>query len=675
MGKIVNIGGDRLGSGNKNNIELRNYERSTHDKSRGFISTMSAGTLVPCFTDICLPGDTWDINVDAEVLTGPTVGPLFGSMKVQVDFFYAPMRLYHKALTMNMTGIGMDVAKIKLPQMLLKANRLVYGKNPDNAQINPSSIFKYLGISGLGNDPSNANVTERFFLATFYILYFDVFKVYYANKQEESAFIIHDDLTPLDVTPTSVKWTGGNNGQYVEDINPIGNNSPTNLVTYNAWVKFDFPAGTLTEFDPSLIQFTFEDNGITQTKNGNEVFSDWNFDLANDDVYGNNLIQDGILTHTSVTCKGYIINNTLYDSQPPKLVKFALENIDKVKLEILEHPISSPYVIDETSLEPFNLPFHTTTINNEKVFSATSNQEGLLVKTYQSDINNNWINKAWIDGNGGVGGINNITKIDTSNGYITVDAVNMAKRVYEMLYRIAISDGSIDAWQSATYTYERVKENVNPLYMGGLSKELVFQAVISQSASPNEPLGTLAGRGSLNGKHKGGQITIRPDEIGMIFANVSITPRISYSQGNEWFNNLETFDDFHKSVFDGIGFQNRMTDEMAYFNTTANQAGIVSRVAGKVPAWINYMTDIDRCYGNFAERTQQMFMVLSRKYDTGFSNGGRNSYIKDLTTYIDPSKFNHIFADTRLDAQNYWTQINFDVKVRRIMSAKQIPNL
>ena len=118
-----------------------------------------------------------------------------------------------------------------------------------------------------------------------------------------------------------------------------------------------------------------------------------------------------------------------------------------------------------------------------------------------------------------------------------------------------------------------------------------------------------------------------------------------------------------------------MTDEMAYFNTTANQAGIVSRVAGKVPAWINYMTDIDRCYGNFAERTQQMFMVLSRKYDTGFSNGGRNSYIKDLTTYIDPSKFNHIFADTRLDAQNYWTQINFDVKVRRIMSAKQIPNL
>ena len=91
----------------------------------------------------------------------------------------------------------------------------------------------------------------------------------------------------------------------------------------------------------------------------------------------------------------------------------------------------------------------------------------------------------------------------------------------------------------------------------------------------------MAGRGSLNGKHKGGQITIRPDEIGMIFANVSITPRISYSQGNEWFNNLETFDDFHKSVFDGIGFQNRMTDEMAYFNTTANQAGIVSRVAGK----------------------------------------------------------------------------------------------
>ena len=51
------------------------------------------------------------------------------------------------------------------------------------------------------------------------------------------------------------------------------------------------------------------------------------------------------------------------------------------------------------------------------------------------------------------------------------------------------------------------------------------------------------------------------------------------------------------------------------------------------------------------------------------------SVIKDLTTYIDPTKFNYIFADQSLDAMNFWVQIGVDWKARRMMSAKVIPNL
>ena len=42
-----NLGGDRLGSGNKMKIQMRNYERSTHDLSYLWRSTMAVGTLVP----------------------------------------------------------------------------------------------------------------------------------------------------------------------------------------------------------------------------------------------------------------------------------------------------------------------------------------------------------------------------------------------------------------------------------------------------------------------------------------------------------------------------------------------------------------------------------------------------------------------------------------------------
>ena len=77
--------------------------------------------------------------------------------------------------------------------------------------------------------------------------------------------------------------------------------------------------------------------------------------------------------------------------------------------------------------------------------------------------------------------------------------------------------------------------------------------------------------------------------------------------------------------------------------------------------------------GNFADEAQQMYMVLNRRYEMELRNG--KSRIKDLTTYIDPSKFNNIFADESIDAQNFWMQIGLNIKARRKMSAKLIPNL
>ena len=47
MSQRVTIGGERLGAGKKMKAEMHEYERSTHDLSYAWRSTMSAGTLVP----------------------------------------------------------------------------------------------------------------------------------------------------------------------------------------------------------------------------------------------------------------------------------------------------------------------------------------------------------------------------------------------------------------------------------------------------------------------------------------------------------------------------------------------------------------------------------------------------------------------------------------------------
>ncbi|MEY4834381.1 MAG: hypothetical protein RI980_496 [Bacteroidota bacterium] len=244
-----------------------------------------------------------------------------------------------------------------------------------------------------------------------------------------------------------------------------------------------------------------------------------------------------------------------------------------------------------------------------------------------------------------------------------------------MLNRIAVSGGSYDDWLNAVYTHERTRSQENPMYMGGLIKELAFQEVVSNAAAVSEensqPLGTLAGRGVLTNKNKGGKIHVRVDEPSYIMGIISLTPRLDYSQGNKWDVNLQTLDDLHKPALDEIGFQDLITDQMAWWDTNIDNMGnIVYRSAGKQPAWINYMTNTNVCKGNFAEKDEQMFMTLNRRYES--DNNGR---IKDLTTYIDPAKFNNIFADTRLDAQNFWAQIAVNITARRKMSARLMPNL
>jgi hypothetical protein len=304
-------------------------------------------------------------------------------------------------------------------------------------------------------------------------------------------------------------------------------------------------------------------------------------------------------------------------------------------------------------------------------------QEGLALKTYQSDKFNNWIDTEWIDGTGGV---SEVTAVSTANGSFTIDALSLANKVYKMLNRINMSGGSYNDWINAVYSHDSVKKTENPVYHGSLIKELAFEEVIStaesETSNNEHPLGTLAGRGKLTGKHKGGKMVVKCHDPCYIMGIASITPRVDYSQGNKWDTNLRTLDDLHKPDLDQIGFQDLITDEMAWFDTeidTANGDKLTYKSVGKVPAWLNYMTAVNQTRGNFAEGNKEMFMTLNRRYEGTNESGAEG--IKDITTYIDPSKFNHIFAETNLDSQNFWTQISVNNTARRKMSAKVIPNL
>lgn len=656
------LGGERLGSGNKMNVKLHGFNRSSHNIGQLFKTDQAIGTLVPYFCDIGLNGTTYKMDLTTKIRTLPTTGPIFGRLKHQIDVFHAPIRLYIRALHNNALGIGMKMQNVKLPTMSLRANQPDMKKDDLNSQqISQDSLMAYLGIRGLGRSKTGKVSFLRTFPAIFLLMYWDIYKNYYANKQEEIGYVITGKGN-YSVTGATVNGTTGT---------PI----EIGLANYIPDASGNIPNGggihlTGTGLTNTEIEI-YVYNGTNKTKINPRQSTQWQVNGTDTqlDIINISTIEWGFKNNESIM--------SIAKGNGIALTKFDLSRIDDMRETILAAPKTTPFNIN-TTLNDIGLPYSASIANatieetNPNGNASWFNQSGLGIKTYLSDRFNNWLSTEWIDGEGGIA---DISSVDVSDGMLKMDALILAKKIYDMMNRIAVSDGSYQAWQEVVYDEKALRIAESPMYVGGMSSEIVFDEVVSNSAAEIDgeisPLGTLAGRGAERMSKGGNSIKIKVREPSMIMVIGSFTPRVDYSQGNKWWTRLQTMNDFHKPNLDGIGFQELITDEMAAFDTEVNDDGtLIYKSAGKQVSWQEYMTNVDQSFGSFSAYRELAHMAMNRNYehdDTGA--------ISDLTTYIDPTKFNVAFADAKLSAKNIWVQCAIDCIVRRKMSAKQIPNL
>lgn len=396
------LGGERLGAGKKMKVALHNYERSTHDLGYIWRSTMAAGTLVPFMKEVALPGDTFDINLNADVKTLPTVGPLFGSFKLQLDVFMCPIRLYNAQLHMNRLGVGMDMSLVKFPEIYVITNLLDGSKKEplEVQQINQSSLLAYLGIRGNRFSDSGTNVGTVFNAMPF-LMYWDIYKNYYANKQEEiGAYLIKNvDLSITNIIVNSVDVTASKPNQVLAVGTTLSLKYTGNLQPEN--VEFEI-AGYGTNIKPKSV-FA---NVVNNTTNGQMDFSQ---------VMGG---------YIGETLKTSTIKITATEASKNILVKtFSLSNIDTMKENILKQTPTSALRIQKGTIIPYGdiIDFNSTTYRNNSYYSMC----GLALKTYQSDKFNNWLKTEWLDG---ATGINEITAVDVSSGKLNLDSLGLAKK-------------------------------------------------------------------------------------------------------------------------------------------------------------------------------------------------------------------------------------------------------
>lgn len=651
------IGKNTIGDGKKMQVAMRDYGRSTHNLSYVWRNTQAPGTLVPFMKILATPGDTFDIDMESHILTHPTVGPLFGSYKFQADVFVCPVRLYNALLHNNALNIGLNMNKVKFPKFNIKLNNQ-NGTKPWSS----SSLLSYLGFKSKGRETSTVTSNHKF-NATPVIAYYDIFKNYYANKQEENFYTIGvGEVYQLpnpnnDKSDAHIQYQKANTAQWLPStINFIDNYAASSgSLAYRLRVsKARFPDTSKISIDIKCGAIEQKTLSIAEFTGGKAVAADatsWYLPWGHIVDDRNWQILD-VVTGDRITLKSY-----------------KLTDIDDTRDEILAGGEKEMEIVFGKQQGTLTKDYLKNLIGYGAEFNSVSKQYGLVLKTFQSDIFNNWISTDWIDGENG---INAITAVDVSEGKLELDTLILAKKVYNMLNRIAVSGGTYNDWVETVYTTSYISRSEIPEYQGGMSSEIQFQEVISNSATTEEPLGTLAGRGVQMGK-KGGKITVKITEPAYVIGLCSITPRVDYSQGNDFDIMLDNLDQIHKPELDAIGFQDLQTWKLDA-DSLIWEAGVVKEYSvGKQPAWIDYMTNYNRTCGNFAVGESEEFMVLNKAFTTTIKEG--NVPNLNASTYIDPQAYNYVFADTNLEAMNFWVQMGIDIKARRKGSAKMMPTL
>lgn len=659
MAIVRTLGKNTLGDNNKMKVAMRDYDMSTHDISTIFRSSIGVGMLVPFCKILCQKGDIIDLNLINKTLSQPTLGPLFGSFKLQHFLFFGGFRLYNSWLHNNRTGIGMKMSDIKLPMMLAQT----YGTATEaKTNISASSLYKYLGWSKSRRTGAAANTGVQKNGVPL-LLYLDIFKNFFANTQENKFYMLKGaGEAILDIQDT---YQNSHNGNYTigKDQESINITKSTNIHTNLTNIDYQ-------SFWNSIKITILESDGGLYHKTLGQITSN----ALTDTITLNNISADPYAT----------IFQFFTTKETAKFIKtelgqYDLKLLDQIRDVILHKKGNETLILSGPSLEANNNGSKELKDMFDNLIASQANKlGGMLLKTYDSDIFNNWVKTDWIDGTGGIAEITSID-ITANDGKLTMDALNLQQKVYNMLNRIAVSGGTYRDWLETVYTAGKYLDRPEtPVFIGGMTQYIEFDEVISKSATEtaygNQPLGDIAAIGRGGKPLNNGHVHYQCEEPGYIMGLMAITPMIDYSQGNDFDLNLQTIDDLHKPALDGIGYQDLIQEQMVGETSTYSNSGGIKDLrhlsANKTVAWIDYMTNYNRTFGDFAVGEALDFMVLNRRYEVGTDNT-----IEDLTTYIDPQKYIEIFADTSIDSQNFWVQTVVQATRRGNYSAKQIPFL
>lgn len=263
-----------------------------------------------------------------------------------------------------------------------------------------------------------------------------------------------------------------------------------------------------------------------------------------------------------------------------------------------------------------------------------------------------------------------------------------------------IGSGRASDWIYARWHVKPFKHINRPIYCGSTSFILNQRDIIAtasgqsgneSSANPNSQLGQQVGFavGTLRNSRK---INIRTTEYATLCVCFSLVPYVNYSQGFELETMKTKFADVYDPLFKQIGFQDVSRYELSSLPQINNlrsitlndipelQSCVPNTSVGKRIAWSEYMDVLGRTHGQFAAGGSLDYWAFNRVYTQEVNNDELPYYARiyggfNTSTYVRPSDWNYLFADTSNRAENFRVEIGWNIKARRPISKRLMPHI
>lgn len=516
-----------------------------HDRSHYLRTSMAPGLGYPIYCREALPGDQIQLEFKHLMNTQAILNPLYGSYRLQICVFFAGTSLYIPRLWRNgfMTAESRGILDVSYPIYNLAATNPI-------TRVHESSLPAFLGFGvGYGRFASGTPTKGGYVNLIPYLMYYDIFRHYYANRQEDS-----------------------------------------------------YPVMVASWGDPGRVRY---------------------FSLAGlDNLYLNLPISGG-----SMNSNGYISNTPIAQLFTPQQAGSA--------------------VVSPAMIAPLG---------------------GLFQCCYMPDRMNVILSDSFFDKN-----VSTVV-VSTAGDSFQVDQLVTAKKLWNARNKDVVTNGTFKDWIRVHFGVTPKIMDDMPTFCGAVSSDILFEDIrATTSAKIGSADQYLGDKGSSAiGYGDSRRFNIVADRPGYVMAIATLVPRVDYYQFTERYALHSKLSDSFMPEYNGIGYQDVLVGDLNSefpegwdaLQPYAAEDDPFANSVGKQPAWIEYMTAVNKIRGSFCSTERSW--VLARDMRAGRNPDATTSPAINTTytAYIDPADWNQPFADQSPTAQNFYAQFYIRDRVR-----------